>query len=78
MSHQNEHPEIAEHTWIDDTFRVEATRYGAWKSFHKDGRGLIYALHEDGCINATRFYLKGLQEGFPEAKTHAGTVGGKL
>jgi hypothetical protein len=76
----NEHPEIAEINWIDDVFRVEETKYGAWKSYHIDGRCLIYALHKDGCVNATRFYLKGLQDGWDDSNTtkHEGTVGGKL
>lgn len=78
MNHPNEHPEIAEHTWIDDTFRVEQSRWKTWKSFHKDGRALITSLNEQQCVLTTRWYLKCLQEGFPEAKTHEGTVGGKL
>ena len=78
MNHPNEHPEIAEVDWIDDTFRVEETRFKAWKSFHKDGRCLIYALHRDACITATRFYLKGCQEGWVATTTYEGTVGGKL
>lgn len=78
MNHQNEHPEIAEHEWIDGIFRVEETRFKAWKSFHKDGRCLIYALHRDACITATRFYLKGCQEGWSATTTYEGTVGGKL
>ena len=78
MNPQNDHPEIAGVNWIDDSFRVEETRYKAWKSFHKDGRNLIYSLHRDTCINATRFYLKGCQEGWSTTTTYEGTVGGKL
>ena len=78
MNHPNEHPEIAEVDWIDDSFRVEQSRWKTWKSFHKDGRGLVTSMSKELCIDATRFYLKGLQEGFPEAKKHEGTVGGKL
>lgn len=74
----SEHPEIAEHTWIDDTFRVEQSRWKTWKSFHKDGRPLITSMSEQQCVLTTRWYLKGLQEGFPETKTHEGVVGGKL
>jgi hypothetical protein len=73
-----EHPEIAEHNWIDDIFRLEQTRWNTWKSFTKDGKEVITALHEDGCILATRQYLKWRQEGFPETKNYDGTVGGKL
>jgi hypothetical protein len=78
MNPQNEHPEIAEVDWIDDTFRIEETRWKTWQSFHKDGRTLIMSLHRDACINATRFYLKGCQEGWTTTTTYEGTVGGKL
>ena len=62
---------------IDDAFYVEKARF-LWHSYDKDGNGLVSALTEDSCISGTRFYLKGRQEGFPETKTHEGTVGGKL
>jgi len=78
MSHPNEHPEIAEHTWIDDAFRVEQTRWKTWRSYSKDGKEVITSLAEDTCIAATRQYLKWQQEGFPEVQTHVGVVGGKL
>lgn len=78
MKVPNEHPEIAEVDWIDDTFRIEETRFKGWKSFHKDGRMLIYSLHRDTCINATRFYLKGCQEGWTDSIPYEGIVGGKL
>ncbi len=78
MNPQNEHPEIVEHEWYDDAFRVEQKRFGTWDSYTKEGKCIITSLTKENCINATRFYLKGLQEGFPEAKTHEGTVGGKL
>lgn len=78
MNLPNEHPEIAEHEWIDNTFRVEETRWKTWKSFHKDGRTLIMSLHRESCITATRFYLKGCQEGWDVTTTYEGTVGGKL
>ncbi len=78
MNHPNEHPEIAEHTWIDDTFRVEQSRWKTWRSYHKDGTSLITSLDEQNCIAATRFYLKGKQEGWEETVTYEGTVGGKL
>ena len=63
---------------IDDCFYVEKKRYGLWDSTDKDGKGLITSLSEEQCIAATRFYLKGLQEGWPETKTYEGQVGGKL
>ena len=81
MNLPNEHPEITEVDWIDDTFRVYKTKYGLWHSAAKDGKELITALDEQGCISGTRFYLKGLQEGW-DAETsrvmNDGKVGGKL
>lgn len=78
MNHQNEHPEIAEHEWYDDAFRVEQKKYGTWDSYTKDGKCIITSGTKEQCIATTRWYLKGLQEGFPEVKTHEGVVGGKL
>ena len=63
---------------IDECFYVEQKKYGLWHSIDKEGKGLITSLTEEVCITATRFYLKGLQEGFPESQTHSGTVDGKL
>jgi hypothetical protein len=53
--------------WIDDAFRVEQKKYGLWDSYDKDGKCIITALHEDECVRATRFYLKGCQEGWGDA-----------
>ena len=53
--------------WIDDAFRVEQKKYGLWDSYDKDGKCIITALHEGECVRATRFYLKGLQEGWGDA-----------
>jgi hypothetical protein len=50
--------------WIDDAFRIEQKKYGLWDSYDKDGKCIITALTEDECVRATRFYLKGLQEGW--------------
>lgn len=69
---------MEEYTWIDDCFRVEQKRWGTWDSFNKDGKCIISSLTEEECINATRWYLKALQEGFLEVKTHEGIVNGKL
>jgi len=63
---------------IDDCFYVEQRKYGLWGSSDKEGNGLITSLTEEQCISATRFYLKGRQEGFLESKTYEGQVGGKL
>ena len=65
---------------IDDAFYVEKARF-LWHSKDKDGNGLVSALTEGQCINATRFYLKGLQEGWGEENSRVlndGVVGGKL
>ncbi len=63
---------------IDDAFYVEQKRWGTWQSHYPDGKGIITSLTEEKCISATRWYLKCLQEGFADTKTHEGTVGGKL
>jgi hypothetical protein len=63
----------------DDCFYVQEKKYGLWDSTDKEGKGLITALTEEECVRATRFYLKGCQEGWPtDTITHEGTVGGKL
>jgi len=51
---------------IDDCFYVEQKRHGMWNSADKEGNGLVTALTEESCISGTRFYLKGMQEGFSE------------
>ena len=63
---------------IDDAFYIEKKSYGLWDSTDKDGKGLITSLTEQSCIEATRFYLKGQQEGFSTSRTYEGEVGGKL
>ena len=63
---------------IDDAFYVEQFRWGTWKSYDKDGNSLVTSLREETCIAATRFYLKGKQEGFTETQTYSGKVDGKL
>ncbi len=63
---------------IDDCFYIEEKKYGLWYSTDKEGNGLITSLNEQSCVQATRFYLKGRQEGWPETRTYEGEVGGKL
>ncbi len=63
---------------IDDAFYVEQKKYGLWDSTDLEGKGLVTSLTEQQCISATRFYLKGRQEGFSESKTYESEVGGKL
>ena len=63
----------------DDCFFVEEKKYGLWSSSDKEGKGLITALTEEECVKGTRFYLKGLQEGWGDSSVkYDGTVGGKL
>jgi len=62
----------------DDCFYVQQKKYGLWYSTDKEGNGLITSLTEHQCVSATRFYLKGRQEGFIESKAYDGEVGGKL
>jgi hypothetical protein len=69
---------MSEKKLIDDAFYVDEKKYGLWYSTDKEGNGLITSLTEESCISATRFLLKGRQEGFTESKTYDGQVGGKL
>jgi len=65
---------------IDDCFYVVKARF-LWHSYDKDDNGLVSALDEKTCIHMTRFYLKGLQEGWDEKTSrvvNSGVVGGKL
>ena len=64
---------------IDDAFWVKKQRWGTFVSVGADDLEIITALTEEQCVKATRFYLKGLQEGFTDdARTYDGVVGGKL
>jgi hypothetical protein len=69
---------MSEFEWIDDCFRVEQKRWGTWDSYNKEGKAIITSLTRELCINATRFYLKGKQEGWKEVKSYDSIVGGKL
>jgi hypothetical protein len=71
---------MEEYTWIDDCFRLEEKRWGTWDSYDKDGKCIITSLTKENCISATRFYLKGKQEGSLENSEvkYDGVVGGKL
>jgi hypothetical protein len=63
----------------DDAFYMEQKKYGLWSSHYPNGDGIITSLTEEECVRATRFYLKGLQEGWNnDTITYNGTVGGKL
>ena len=64
---------------IDEAFYVEEGFGKTWKSYDKDGKPLVTSLTYQACIAATRFYCKGLQEGFGEiTSSYGGSVEGKL
>jgi len=64
---------------IDEAFYVEESTWKTWKSYDKNGKPLVVSLTSEACIAATRFYCKGLQEGFGEgAASYEGSVAGKL
>jgi hypothetical protein len=67
-----------EENLIDDTFFVKQQKWGTWNSYDKEGKGLVTSLTEEQCISATRYILKGRQEGFPESKSYEGKISGKL
>ena len=71
---------VAESTaLVDGVFTVDKARWGTFRSYDSEGKGLITSLSEEACVNATRFYLKAQQEGFTEGATsYDGEVGGKL
>ena len=73
-------PMSAEKKLIDDCFYVVKARF-LWHSYDKENNGLVSALDEKTCIHMTRFYLKGLQEGWDDKTSrvvNSGVVGGKL
>jgi hypothetical protein len=64
---------------IDDCFYIQQKKYGLWYSTDLEETELVTSLTEEQCVSATRYVLKGRQEGFPEPqKVHEGIVGGKL
>ena len=72
---------MSDYVWYDECFRVYKTQYGLWHSVSKKDRELVTALAQDVCIQMTRFYLKGEQEGWGEVNSRVvndGVVGGKL
>jgi len=70
---------MSEQKLIDDTFYVQERKWKTWQSYDKDGNKLVTSLSQESCISATRFYLKGNQEGFEETtSSYGGSVEGKL
>ena len=50
----------------DNAFYVKKQRWGTYVSYRAEtDQPLVTSLTEELCIHATRFYLKGLQEGWP-------------
>lgn len=70
---------MSEQKLIDDAFYVQERKWKTWQSYDKDGNKLVTSLSQESCISATRFYLKGNQEGFGETtSSYGGSVEGKL
>jgi hypothetical protein len=69
---------MSEYEWIDGFFRVEEKRWKTWSSYDKEGKEIVTSLSKEQCILATRFYLKGKQEGFEEVKSYESKIAGKL
>lgn len=70
---------MSEKNLIDEAFYIEESNWKTWKSYDKNGKPLVTSLTSESCIAATRFYCKGLQEGFGENTSfYEGSVGGKL
>jgi len=67
---------------IDNAFYVEQRTWGTWDSYDKDDKCIVTSLTEEECVKATRFVLKGRQDGWDETQTMVksenSTVGGKL
>jgi len=63
--------------WIDDYFYVKEGRF-LWNSYDKENKQIISSSNKDQCIKATRFYLKGKQEGFSDSSSYEGVADGKL
>lgn len=65
---------------IEPAFTVVKQRWGTFTSVDADGKKIVTSLSEQGCVEATHFYLKGKQDGSftgPET-TYDGVVDGKL
>jgi hypothetical protein len=63
---------------IDGCFYVMPQKWGTYDSYDLENKCMITSLTKESCIAATRFYLKGKQDGWENAKTYQGTVSGKL
>ena len=68
------------HFYDDDTFSIEKTKWGTFRSHNTEGKELVTSLTEELCLEATRFVLKGRQEGWDSlaCSTYDGEVSSKL
>lgn len=68
--------------WIDDSFRMEKTRMGLWKSVLKDGeKDFLFGMEYDKVLEMSRWHLKCLRDGTLDQYSKVvndGKVGGKL
>lgn len=48
---------------IEPAFTVVKQRWGTFTSVDADGKKIVTSMTEEGCVEATDFYLKGKQEG---------------
>jgi len=81
MTETNVHPEIAEHEWIDDCFRVFETRMGLWSTETKEGRKMLTGMKKEDVVSMTRWHLKCEQDGTLDQYSWVvgdAFVGGKL
>jgi hypothetical protein len=65
---------------IEPAFTVVKQRWGTFTSVDSDGNKLVTSMTEEGCVEATHFYLKGKQDKSftgPEV-TYTSVVEGKL
>ena len=78
----NNNPQLETFGPYDEAFLVRKQRWGTHVSYSlMDNRELITSLTLESCVAATRFYLKGLQDGWADSvsgRTYDSAVGGKL
>jgi hypothetical protein len=65
---------------VDNAFTVDKAKWGTFRSFDPEGKALVTSPTEEACVEATRFYLKGLQEDWNDYAVvkYEGSVSGKL
>ena len=65
---------------IEPAFEIVKQRWGTFTSVDSDGNKLVTSMTEEGCVEATHFYLKGKQEAkfTGPGIAYDGSVAGKL